>query len=85
MYNAKIGRWNMADPLIEVSHNLSNYAFNNNNPIRYIDLEGRLSCEGGVTDPTKLYGKQIDMTYAPARGYNATGYPRNGPWLETNA
>jgi hypothetical protein len=67
--------------MADVTHNLSPYSYSLNNPIRFIDKDGMIAQEGGGIDPTKLYGKQVDMSKAPARSLTATGYPRNGPWF----
>ena len=39
-YDAVLGRWHSNDPLAEKYQNLSQYIYCNNNPIKYIDLNG---------------------------------------------
>ncbi|MBR6179727.1 MAG: RHS repeat-associated core domain-containing protein [Prevotella sp.] len=41
LYNPILGRWDRMDPLCEKYYNVSPYAYCGNNPVRYIDPDGK--------------------------------------------
>jgi RHS repeat-associated protein len=41
MYDDEIGRWFGLDPLAERHYDMSPYIFSGNNPMRYVDIDGR--------------------------------------------
>jgi RHS repeat-associated protein len=54
-YDAALGRWFTADPLAEKYYDISPYAYCSNNPVRYIDPDGR----EWKTKEDEEYAKQL--------------------------
>ena len=60
IYDVRLGRWSSLDPLSKTYNDLSGYSFGKNNPIIYIDPDGR-KIEFANKDAKKLY-KSIKKT-----------------------
>ncbi|MDD3037133.1 RHS repeat-associated core domain-containing protein [Bacteroides sp.] len=69
-YDAALGRWHVGDPMTEKNYKVNPYNYCLNNPILFIDPNGKR--EWPVNNTYKGYGKRHENNFGAARSNNRT-------------
>jgi len=73
MYDNQIGRWNSCDPLAAKYQNFSPYTYVANNPVKYLDPDGRIIRDKDGNIVVTTTGKQITTSFAVGAAKRADG------------
>jgi RHS repeat-associated protein len=71
MYDARVGRWKTIDPLSKKYPSMTPYSYTANNPILYIEIDGREFDLSNLTDEEKLgYEKKLKLLKENSKIFN---------------
>ena len=90
LYDATLGRWVAVDPLVDFFYELSPYIYCLNNPIKYIDKDGKAPGPGDLFKTPREAAKDWGMYYNGSsilqkREMASSIYAKNGKYSYTNA
>ena len=78
MYDAALGRWHTVDPLSEKYYGVSPYNYCLNNPLKYIDSDGRQVIPVPVPAPLPVYYPVTSTNYRYPTTYEVKQAVNNG-------
>ena len=78
MYDPVIGRWHVVEPLVEKYYDCSPYAYCLNNPLKYIDSDGRQVIPVPVPAPLPVYYSATSTNYRYPTTYEVKQAVNNG-------